>query len=221
MARAHTKKFGGVIMKTQMKFQKIMCLLMIILGALSAVYCFIYCSAGLGAIGGTLNQDGSTYEGVIGGQPVAMPEATIYQDVQPFNDLLLILSIVIILCGVLLYITATNKIRNYYISNYVAIGIVSIANIAISIYILIQNTVFYTRFLDIIADPTYYDRLFAIIGKKNIVCTAATWNFELGYVLYPIIILASLALIANLVWKVMLMRGEKKLLENSAVKEGA
>lgn len=208
-------------MKTQMKFQKIMCLLMIILGALSAVYCFIYCSAGLGAVGGTLNQDGSTFNDLVDGVNVSMPEGAIYNDVQPFNDTLLILSIVIIVCGVLLYITATNKRRNYYISNYVAIGIVSIVDIAISIYILIQNTVFYTRFLDMIADPTYYDRLFAIIGKKDIVCTTATWNFELAYVLYPIIILASLALIANLVWKVMLMRGEKKLLENSAVKEGA
>ncbi len=200
-------------MKTQMKFQKIMCLLMVILGALSAVYCFIYCSAGLGAIGATIQANGN---------PNAdMPEAVIYQDVQPFNNLLLILSIVIILCGVLLYITATNKRRNYYISNYVAIGIVSIADIVISVYILIQNSVFFGRFLDIIADPTYYERLSKILAEADVVCTASTWNFALGYVLYPIIIIASLALIFNLVWKIMLMRGEKALLENNAVKEVA
>lgn len=51
----------------------------------------------------------------------------------------------------------------------------------------------------------------------------STLWFDLGFVVYAIVIIASLLLIFNLVWKVLLMKGEKKLLEASPapVEEGA
>ena len=44
--------------------------------------------------------------------------------------------------------------------------------------------------------------------------------FILGYVVYAIVIVAAILLILNLVWKILLMKGEKQLLNGSALKEG-
>ena len=204
-------------MKTQMKFQKIMCLVMLILGALSAVYSFVYCSGGLAGLGSTLlNREGQQLP------RDTLPEAQIYLDVQPFNNTLLVLSVVMILCAVVLYITATNKRRNYYISNYVTIGLVTIADIAISLYILIQSSTFFVRYLDIIGDPDVLSVYQEIAeGADQVLYSTAIWPFTLAYVIYPLIIVGCCALIFNLVWKVKLMKGEKALLNGGLAKEAA
>lgn len=200
-----------------MKFQKIICLVMLILGALSAVYSFIYCSGGLAGLGSTI----SKREGV----PVlrdTLPEAQIYLDVQPFNDTLLILSIVMILCAVVLYITATNKRRNYYASNYVAISLVCIVDIVISIYVLVQNGMFFVRYLGIIGDADVLKAYKAIAkGSAAVEYSTQIWPFVLGFVLYPIIIIACGFLVYNLVWKIRLMKGERALLKSGMIKEVA
>ena len=43
----------------------------------------------------------------------------------------------------------------------------------------------------------------------------STLWFDLGFVVYPIVIVASIVLILNMVWKIMLMKGEKQLLSSS------
>lgn len=200
-----------------MKFQRIICLVMLILGALSAVYSFIYCSGGLAGLGSTITKR----EGV----PVlrdTLPEAQIYLDVQPFNDALLVLSIVMILLTVVLYITATNKRRNYYVSNYVAVAFVCVADIAICLYILVQNGIYFGEYLNIINDADVLAAYKAIAdGSAAIQYSTAVWPFVLGFVLYPIIIVGCGALIFNLVWKTKMMKGEKALLAGATVKEVA
>jgi hypothetical protein len=49
----------------------------------------------------------------------------------------------------------------------------------------------------------------------------STVMFDLGFVLYAIIIVAALALIFNLVWKILCMKSEKKLLSGEQVAGGA
>jgi hypothetical protein len=50
----------------------------------------------------------------------------------------------------------------------------------------------------------------------------STLWFDLGFVVYSIIIVASILLILSLVWKIMLMKGEKRLLNgDTTVKGGA
>lgn len=199
-------------MKTQMKFQKIMCLVMLLMGALSAIYCFMYCSGGLANIGLTLSKkDGKPAfrEGFEEAQQV-------YLDAQVFNNVLLILSIVMIVAAVLLYITATNKRRNYYVSNYVATGVVCVVDFFVSIYVLIANSMLLSRFKGILADEAL-NKMYQTIADKNdtIEYVTSTWNFALGYVVYILVILACAALILNLVWKIKLMKGEKALLSGA------
>ncbi len=47
----------------------------------------------------------------------------LYELIQPFNNTLMYCGIVMVLLAVVLYVTACNKRRNYYISNYVVIGV--------------------------------------------------------------------------------------------------
>lgn len=205
-------------MKTQMKFQKIMCIVMVLMGALSAVYCFMYCTGALANIGVSVEKSlgAPKYkEGFEG-------PGQLYMDVQPFNQTLLILSIVMIVVAALLYVTATNKRRNYYVDNYVATGLVCATDIGIAIYIMVQNGGFLSRFNALMADPAViakYQELATL--DKTMEFVTSNWTFVLGFVIYIIVILACVALILNLVWKVMLMRGEKKLLNGNAVNEVA
>ncbi len=205
-------------MKTQMKFQRIMCIIMIVVGALSAIYCFMYCTGALANIGITVEKSLGAPKYAEGFEGPGQ----LYIDVQPFNQTLLILSIVMIVVAVSLYITATNKRRNYYVDNYVATGLVCATDIGISIYIMVQNGIFLSRFNALMADPAVvakYEELAA--ANKTMDCVTSNWTFVLGFVIYSIVILACVALVLNLVWKIMLMRGEKKLLRGNAVNEVA
>lgn len=201
-----------------MKFQRIMCIIMIVVGALSALYCFMYCTGALANIGVTVEKSlgAPKYkEGFEG-------PGQLYIDVQPFNQMLLILSIVMIVVAALLYITATNKRRNYYIDNYVATGVVCATDISISIYLMVQNAGFLSRFNALMSDPAVLAR-YEELAEADLTMDMITsnWTFVLGFVIYSIVILACVALILNLVWKVMLMRGEKKLLNGNTVNEVA
>ena len=205
-------------MKTQMKFQKIMCLVMLLAGALSAVYCFIYCSAGLANIGLSLSPERDAVTGEYKFDAGFEKAQQLYLDVQPFNTALLILSIIMIIAAAILYITATNKRRNYYISNYVATGLICAVDIGTSLYVLIMNSIFLSRFKAIISDPVLnakYQEIAA--GNETINYVTSTWNFALGYVVYILVIAACVGLILNLVWKLKLMRGEKQLLSGEKV----
>lgn len=203
-------------MKAQMKFQKIMCLVMLLVGALSAIYCFIYCTGPLANIGVTLSKkDGlPDYDAVFG------PAQELYVDVQPFNTALLILSIVMIVAAAVLYITATNKRRNYYISNYVATGLVCGVDVAVSLYVFIQNSIFLGRFNNLMSDPVISGEFKRISeSRPDVEYVTSTWTFALGYVVYIIVIAACAALIFNLIWKIKLMKGEKMLLNGQSTVE--
>lgn len=206
-------------MKTQMKFQKIMCLVMLLAGALSAVYCFIYCTGGLANIGLSISKDANGVKYTEGFEEAQQ----LYLDVQPFNTALLILSIVMILAAAFLYITATNKRRNYYVTNYVATGLVCAIDVGISIYVLVMNSIFMGRFLNITNNPDMVAKWQEIVTAYNgaISYSPSPWPFALGYVIYILVILACVALVLNLVWKIKLMKGERELLSGKAVAEVA
>lgn len=204
-------------MKTQMKFQKIMCLIMLLMGALSAVYCFMYCSAGLANIGTTLDKSAGQPDW----DPVFEPAQRLYYDIQPFNNALLILSIVMILAAVLLYITGTNKRRNYYISNIVATAVVCVIDFVASVYIMVQNGIFLSRFNELMADPAIIEKYQEFAARPDVDFVTSSWNFTLGFFVYALVILACIGLIINLVLKIKLMKGEKELLAGKFVEEVA
>ena len=100
-------------MKVQMKFQKFICMATVIiaaiafaisLGLLTDIYCIQEWAENIRF--GDIDDN-------------------LFKAMQPFNNQLVLSYIAIIVLGVFLFITNTHKRRNYYISNYIIINIIS------------------------------------------------------------------------------------------------
>lgn len=202
-----------------MRFQKYLCLVILILGALATLYAFVYCTGALSELGFTIDQKlGTSYFNASEGKY----DATLYNEIQGFNTMLMYFGIVMILLAVLLYITACNKRRNYYISNYVATGVCAGGNIILSLVSLIMNAIWRGKFLnvDFVEWKAYWDRRVEMVSTIVPHYSESTVMFDLGFAVYSLVILASVALILNLIWKIKLMQGEKKLLAEGRLAGG-
>ena len=221
-------------MKTQMRFQKYLCLALLILGALALAYSFCYATGGLAELGQLIDPtNGKSQFNAKQGKY----DATLFVDIQGFNDALMYCGIVIILLAVGLYITSCNKRRNYYISNYVATGVCAGGNIIISVIMMALNGVWMGRFknVDFAAWKSYNESSILmwqeiykedpdsltpeLLAPYTHYSESTAW-FAVGFVVYMLVIVASVLLILNLVWKLKLMQGEKKLLNGSQTVEG-
>lgn len=205
----------GNEMKTQMRFQKILMLVSLIIGALSIVYALIFCSGTFMQIAQIRDNDSDT------ASPRATGAKAIYESTQAFSDLFLILGIVLVVVAVVLYIAACQKRRKYYVTNYVAIGIAVAYQLVYAILLLINlvNVQGVYDGVDLVNCKFWYEDSFLepSFGKWS----TNTWTISLGYAMAALVIVDMVALILNLVWKIKLMQGEKKLLQSGLVKEVA
>ncbi|MDE5942590.1 MAG: hypothetical protein K2H30_00075 [Clostridia bacterium] len=188
-----------------MRFQKYLILVTLIVAALSFVYALSFC-------GGTIYQyeiyydpgrDIETFEGV----------RALYNASQTYNDILIWLTIVFILVVIINYIMATQKRRNYYVTNYISIILTIVYAVALAAVIVLFVVQTYSLFILIDRESVeaVYNR--TIGGFKY-----STINFIMGYVMAGVLIANACLLIFNLVWKVKLMKGEKKLLARQPAK---
>lgn len=194
-----------------MRFQKILMLVSLIVGALTIVYSLIFCSG-------------------VFSQIAQNPEFTasfkkVHDLAQAFSDTFLILGIVFILCAVLLYVAGCQSRRNYYITNYVATGIFVLYAVIFAI-LLIVYLVPVQSALDAITRAEWNSYNQRYTGALHLNTTygdlqTTSWTIPVGFVLMVIVLLDAVAVALNLVWKLKLMQGEKKLLENGLVKEAA
>lgn len=198
-------------MKTQMKFQKWLSLSTIIIGAIVFIFAICFNSGNLA--------DLMYYESV------NIRNATFAADdflamAQSFSSLMLGLAIAYIVIGVVVYITATNSRRNYYISNkIVAIALIAYI-VAVSVIGLVYIFMLVSSFYAINWTEIY--DVYEIrqgIGAPEV--TQSPTMFIIGIVVFIITIANALAWLYNLIWKIKLMKGEKALLEKGSVKEVA
>ena len=182
--------------KTQIKFQRILCLVALICAALTFVYA-------LGIMTDVYNLYGPL------GLPV--PEvkgASLYSDMQPFNKSLIAVSIAFILVAVVLFITNTHTRRKYYIGNYVAVGLYAAASLATTVWAYINISTFRAQYLqvDFVALKQW-----AELWKQSY--SDSTFWFDIGYVIFGLTIVTSALLVFNLFWKASLVKQEKALIE--------
>lgn len=205
-------------MKVQIKFQKYICLAMIIVGALATLYAFFYCSLSLSELGLTIDSTSKTSFFTAG---EGKYDATLYYDIQGFNTALMYCGIVMILLAVCLYITACHKRRNYYVSNIVAVSVCAGGNFIMSLVLLVMNAIWRSKFLnvDFEAWKAYWDGRVEIIDTIVPHYSETTAIFDLGFAVYLLVMIVSVLLILNLIWKIKLMQGEKRLLANGGVTE--
>lgn len=195
--------------KKQMKIQKVLCILAVVvagvlflyaLGIMTDLYDTLYTTLRIrveeGAAGGySLN---TTERSVAG--------AGVYVRMQTLNQWLVNASIVYILLAVLLFVTNTNVRRRYYIGNYVSIGLYTAASLYIPFASHGAIEAYKAQWLavDFAALRQYADTY----GSTY---TESTLWFDLHYVVFAIMILMAALLVANAVWKTMLMKDEAKL----------
>lgn len=136
-----------------------------------------------------------------------VPGSTIYFEMQPFNRLLVRLSIVMIVLALTLFLTGTQKRRRYYIGNYISIGIFTAGSIGFSVWSHIKFEAYKAQFLqmDFEALKKHADRMKSLY-------TDSTFWFDAHYVVYGLLLLVSILLVICAVWKVRLMRSEQECL---------
>ena len=186
--------------KKQLTLQKILCFLALA----SSVVIFLYA---LGIMTDLYDTLYSTMRNPADLTQTDVPGSIVYYNMQPWNAYFLHWSIGMILLACLLFITNTHIRRRYYIGNYIAIGAFAIANFYLAFESHGYIEAFKERFLRV-----DFEALKAHSELWKTAYTESTFWFDIHYTIFAFSILVSLALIACTVWKIRLMKEEKKLI---------
>lgn len=187
--------------KKQLGFQKFACLLAVI----SAAVYFIY------SLGFITDIYESLYPTMMNPDDLSqtwVPGSIIYYDTYEFNKLFTNLSIGLILLACLLFLMNTNIRRKYYIGNYVAIGLYSVASVAMTVWVHQNISAFKVQYLTTVDFEAL--KSFAELWKKPY--SDSTFLLDLHYAVAGLSILSVVVLVGNMIWKISLMRGENKLI---------
>ncbi len=231
--------------KSQLKFQKIICLVTLIMAAILFVYSLGFItelyelfSPTIGVVNGKVVDlatkrnplTNEVLEDYIKGnefyfevQTYVVSELhkingnpqTVQVKYTGFNDKLVTGALIALIVSLTLFITSCNKRRNYYISNFVAIGATSAYNIGFAAW-LIANLVKYEAKFNAV-DHQALIKWFAEEKFKEV--DTEVICFTLGYVLAALLVVVTALLVFNLIWKITLMKREHKLLQNNSVGE--
>ena len=187
--------------KKQLRFQKIVCLLAI----LAAAVCFVY---SLGIITDIFDSLKSTMRNPNNLLDTKVPGSIIYYDMQEFNRQFVNMSVGMIVVSCLLFLTNTQVRRKYYIGNYVATCVYCLCAIVLSVWSHIEIEAFKHQFLTTVD----FEALKAYAEIWKTYYTESTLMLDIHYVTGALLVLSSVLLLGNMVWKICLMRAENKLL---------
>ncbi len=186
--------------KKQMTFQRIVCIAMLI----TCVVVFVY---SLGLVTDLHDSLRSTIRNHENLDKSSVTGSRVYFDMQPFNRSFTLYSIILLLLNLLLFAMGTNSRRKYYIGNYVSIAISTVANIAMTVWAMPQIIAFKKQFLNI-----NFEELKAFAERRNSLYTESTFCFDIGYVVFGLLMLMTVLLIVNMVLKIIVMKEEQRLI---------
>lgn len=187
--------------KKQMTLQKIVCLLAILASALVFIYSLGIMTDLYDSLYGTMRDPNDLTKTTVDG-------SIIYYDMQDFNNAFLKGSIGLILLSCLLYATNTHVRRKYYIGNYVSTALMTIGNLAMVIWAHGQIEMYKAQFLQI-----DFEALAKHAKRWKTLYTESTFWFDVHYAVFGVVLVITVLLIANAVWKTILMKQEKALIE--------
>ncbi len=182
--------------KKQVKLQRIICLALLIISAVIFVYSLGIMTDLYDSLYSTYRRGKSSIEG-----------AGVYMDMQDFNKNFLLASIGMILLSALLFVTNTASRRRYYIGNYCAIGIFSAASVALVVWAHGQIEAFKAQWQTI-----DFAALADHAAKRKTLYTESTFWFDIHYVIFALLLIGTVLLIANAIWKSKLMKEERTLI---------
>ncbi len=183
--------------KKQMILQRIVCYALLI----AAVVVFIY------SLGMVTDLYDSLFPYADSTKRKFVQGADIYYNIQPFNKQLSGAGIALILSAVSLFVFNTHKRRKYYVGNYVTVAVNAVLNIGVSIWALGQIRAFRAQYLLI-----DFAKLAEMADRYDTKYIESTACFDIAVPVFILLIAVTLLSLFNLVFKVLLMRGEKKLL---------
>ncbi len=188
--------------RKQMSFQRVVCLLALIAGAVMFVY-------SLGIMTDLFDMLYSMIPDPEDLDSTRVAGARIYYDMQGFNQMLTRLSLGMILCACVLFLTNTQLRRKYYIGNYFATCLNVVVEIAMAVWCHIQVAAFKTQYLTTVDFAQLERRL-----SRNGTYTDSTFWFDIHYFVCALAILAAVLLIVNVIWKKKMMSEEQHLLRS-------
>lgn len=141
----------------------------------------------------------------------------IYLNMQDFNRSLTAVGIALILLAVSQLVTQTHKRRKYYIANYITVGATAVANIVASVWALSEVFSYKAEYL--LVDFESVAMWAGILSKEY---TESTFWFDAATPIFAILLAVTALSLFNLVFKIIVMKSERDLLNlNKGVEENA
>ncbi len=187
--------------KKQIKCQKILCIAAIIACALTFLYALGFMTDLYDALYSTMRNPYDLTE-------TDVPGSILYYMMQDFNKALLKYSIALILLACLLFLTQTHVRRKYYIGNYVSVGLYSVATVAYTVWAHAYIEGYKAAFLTQV-DFTALEK-HAKMWKTAYI--DSTFWFDAHYGVYAVLLVVTVLLLLNLIWKIRLMKAEQRLI---------
>ena len=187
--------------KRQLTWQKILCFAALAVSALAFFYSLGLMTDLYDSLYATMMDPDNIEDTWVTGSQV-------YYHMQPYNKTLLGYSIGMILLGCLLFITSTHSRRRYYAGNLVSTAAYAVGGIALSGWCHGQSELYKAEFLAINFEELQF---FAEMWESPYI--DSTFWFDAHYVVFGLMTLVCLLLVGNFLWKMKLMRAEKRLIE--------
>lgn len=137
-----------------------------------------------------------------------VPGSIIYYDMQGFNNTFMKAGLCLILLSCLLFATNTHSSRKYYVGNFVSVALQAIANVAVAVWAHGQIVMYRAQFLEI-----DFEALAKHAKRWKTLYTESTFWFDVHYAVFGVLLVVTVLLVANAVWKVSLMKQERALIE--------
>lgn len=187
--------------KKQLTAQKILCMAAIIMSAALFLYALGIMTDLYDSLYDTMRNPSNVFQ-------TDVPGSVVYYNMQEFNRMFLNLSIVSILLAAFLFVTNTHVRRRYYIGNFVATALYAASSVGIAVFAHVYIEIFKAQWLAVdFAALKEHAELWGTLY------TESTFWFDLHYCVFALMIIVSIALICNAVWKVQLMKAEEALIE--------
>ena len=187
--------------KKQLQFQKIICLLCVIAAAIMFVYSLGVLTEIYDGLYLATDPKKPTDDGRVAG-------STIYYQMQQFNTDFVTISIALILLAALLFVMNTHIRRKYYITNYISVALYSVAAIGATVWSHLQIEVYKYQYLTTVD----FEALKELCEMKNKPFIQSTMMLDLHYAVAAVVLISAIALAANMIWKITLMREEEALI---------
>ena len=187
--------------KKQMKLQKILCLLAIFASALVFIYSLGLMTDLYDSLYGTMTDPSDLTK-------TTVPGSIIYYDMQGFNNTFMKAGLGLILLSCLLFLTNTHSRRKYYIGNYVSTALQIVANVAVAVWAHGQLTAYRAQFLGI-----DFEALAKHAKRWKTLYTESTFWFDAHYAVFGVLLVVTVLLAGNAIWKYSLMKQERALIQ--------